>query len=183
MKPLHYLSKVFGLASFCLCKKCGKERDIFLNSGAWWSRSWVVIYALHLSLQINVIVHDTEIPVKIIISHILYYLSLYLMNIISLCLCNNFNRRQIPKFIDTIEDVRNICVTKVDTYVVYKRMGRFVLFETIVLLLVNSVMIIMYLYFVHNPSILNRFVSTFETLVLCPRGGFNPQSPTEHGCG
>lgn len=164
MKPFYYLSKVLGLASFSLYKKGGKSRDTFLNSGAWFSCLWAVIYAVNLCLQINIVVYDTEISVKDIIAHTLYYLSLYVMNIISLCLCNIFNRRQIPEIIDKIEQLRNVFITKLDKNFMYERMRRFVLFETIVLLLISSVMFIMSVYFTHNPSILNRVLATFEIL-------------------
>jgi hypothetical protein len=164
MKPLYYLSKVFGLASFSLYKKGGESRDTFLNSGAWFSCLWAVIYAVNLCLHINYVVNDSEIPVKTIIAYTLYYLSLYLMNIISLCLCNIFNRHQIPKIIDKIEQIRNMFTTKLDKNVVYKRMRRFVLFETIVLLLCSSVMLIWSVYVTHNASILNRVLDTIEIL-------------------
>lgn len=165
MKPLYYLSKVLGLASFSLNKRGGKSRDTFLHSGAWISCSWTVICAVHLCLQINTIVHNTESSLKIIIIHTLYYLSLYSMNITSLCVCNIFNRRQIAEIIEQIEQIRNIFITKVDTNVVYKRVGNFVLFETLVLLLINSVMLMTYAYFTQNSSVLTSYFAAFELLV------------------
>jgi hypothetical protein len=167
IKPLYYLSKVLGLASFSLYKRGGESRDTFLNSGAWFSCLWVVICAVHLCFQIHNIVHSTEIPLKNIITHTLYYLSLYSMNIISLCLCNIFNRRQIPEIIEQIEQLKKIFITKVHTNIVHKKVRNFVLFETIVLLtvLVNSVTYITYIYFTHNPSILTSYFTTFEAFV------------------
>ncbi|KDR10656.1 hypothetical protein L798_14333 [Zootermopsis nevadensis] len=164
IKPLYYLCKVFGLASFCLCNNCGKKRYTFLHSGAWLSLSWALIYAVNSCLVINFIVQDSDIPDNIAIASVLYYLSLHFTSIIYLCLCNIFRRRNLPLIIDKIEELCNIFTMKVDTNLVYKRMKWFVIFETTVLLLINGTVNAIYLYSEYDSSILETFWLIVEVI-------------------
>jgi hypothetical protein len=166
MKPLHYLCKALGLASFYLHKKYEKTRNIFLESGVWWSCLWAVIYAVNLCLEVLDTVRDPEIPVKIAVVSALYYLSLHLTNIIFLCVCSIFKRRQIPQIVHQIEELENMFTIKVDGNIMfYKGMRKFVMFETL-LLLFYIVMLIIYvcMYAMYDSSVLKCFMFVLESL-------------------
>jgi len=120
IKPLYYLCKIFGLASFSLYKEYGTKKDTFLQSGAWWSCAWAVMYAVNFCLGIDNTLHDTKIRVKITIVYILYYVFLYLTSIISICDCSVFKRRKITVILDKIEELSNMFKMRVDRNVTYK---------------------------------------------------------------
>jgi hypothetical protein len=165
MKPLHYLCKVLGLASFYLCEKRKTTGNIFLQSEVWWPCLWAVIYAVNLCLEIRDTVLLNETPGKIKAVYLLYYLSLHVTNIISLCVCSIFKRRQIPKIVHQIEELGNIFMIKVDRNVMYNRMRKFVMFET-VLQLFYTVVNISYVcvYIMYNSSTLTCLMPSLESL-------------------
>jgi hypothetical protein len=165
MKPLHYLCKVFGLASFYLCKKRKTTGNIFLQSEVWWPCLWSVIYAVNLCLEIRDTVLLKETPGKIKSIYLLYYLSLHVTNIISLCVCSIFKRRQIPQIVHQIEELGNIFMIKADRNDMYNRIRNFVMFETI-LQLSYTVVNISYVcvYIMYKSSILTCLMPSLESL-------------------
>lgn len=165
MKPLHYLCTVFGLASFHIYKKYEKKGTIFLQPGVWWSCLWVVIYTVNLCLEIFDTVRRKEIPVKITIVCLLYYLSLHFTNIISLCVCSIFRRRHISQIVHKIDELRNAFIIKMDRNILCKRVRNFVMFETIFLLLyIVTNIIYVYVNVMNDPSVLKCFMFLLESL-------------------
>lgn len=165
VKPLHYLCKVLGLASFYLCKNPTTTGNIFMQSEVLWSCLWAVIYVVNLCLEIRDTALLNETPGKIKTVYILYYLSLHVTNIISLCVCSIFKRRQIPQIVHQIEELGNIFAIKVDRNVTYNRMRKFVMFETI-LQSFYTVVNISYVcvYIMYNSSTLTCLMPSLESL-------------------
>lgn len=165
MKPLDYLCKVFGLASFYLCKKRKTTGNIFLQPEVWWPCLWAATYAVNLCLEIRDTVLLKETPGKIKTVYLLYYLSLHVTNITSLCVCSILKRHQIPHIVHQIEELGNIFMIKVDRNIMYSRMGQFVIFET-VLLLFYIVINIFYVsvYIIYDSSILTCLMPSLESL-------------------
>jgi hypothetical protein len=165
MKPLHYMCKLLGLASFYLCEKRKTTGNIFLQSEVWWSCLWAVIYAGNLCLEIRDTVQLDETPGKLKTVYLLYYSSLHFTNIISLFVCSILKRRQIPQIVHQIEELGNIFTIKEDRNVTYNRMRKFVIFETF-LQLFYTVVNICYIcvYIMYKSSVLTCLMSSLESL-------------------
>jgi hypothetical protein len=90
---------------------------------------------------------------------------LHVTNIISLCVCSIFKRRQITQIVHQIEDLVNIFMIKVDRNVMYNRMKKFVIFETILQLLYTVVNICyVCVYIMYNSSVLTCIMPSLESL-------------------
>lgn len=166
MRPFHYPFKVLGLAFFNLYKKYEKTGNIFLESGVWWSCLWAVIYGINLCLLIFNTVRGNETPVKIRIVYVMYYLTLHLTNIVFLCVCSIFKRRQIPQIFRQIEELGNMFMIKVDRNVMYyNSMRKFVMFETAFLLYqIATSSIYVCVYVMYDSSVLTCLLSAVESL-------------------
>ena len=165
MKPLHRLCKVLGLASFYLCEKRNTTGNIFLQSEVWWACLWAVIYAVNLCLEIRDTVLLKETPGKMETVYLLYYSSLHFTNIISLCVCSILKRRQIPQIVQQIEELRNIFTIKVERNIMYNRLRKFILFETVLQLFYTAVNIFyVSVYIMYNSSILTCLMPSLEAL-------------------
>lgn len=112
----------------------------------------------------NATVRKPDVPVKIRIVYSLYYLSLYLMNIVSLCSCNVFMRHQVSDIIDKTEELTNMFMMEVDTNVAYRKMRSFVVFEVALLVFVNGVTTMIYVYVMYDASALSILVPVLESL-------------------
>ena len=165
MKPLHYLCKVLGLASFYLSKKRETTGNTFLQSEIWWPCLWAVIYAVNLCLEIRDTMQIKETTGKMTTVFLLYYLSLYFTNIISLCVCSILKRSQIPLIVHQMEELGNIFKIKLDINDMYNRLRKFVMFAT-VLLLFYTVVNIFYVcvYIMYDSSIIIFLMSSLESL-------------------
>jgi hypothetical protein len=167
IKPLHYVSSIFGLASFSSVEgKLHKIKGSKIPCSFIWTCMWIVLYAASSYLQLsNYIFHSTPgTPIKIIILNIVYTISLNLTCLVSLCLCSVFRRHQIFEIIDKLELMTNTFMKTVDETITYRRTKILVLLEIIVVLVVNGFVDTAYLYISCDVTIWNCVTPVTESL-------------------
>lgn len=166
IKPLCYVSTIFGLTSFSSVKeelqprKCGA----FLTLRMWSCVCITVYVASGCTALFNDIVYAKPgTPGKIIIINALYTISLYLTSVACLCLCGVFRRHLLSDIIDNLELTTKKFMTTIDKRIAYRTSITIVLLEIIVFG-VSSFVDVMFVYRRCNGTFKECLLSVLESL-------------------
>jgi hypothetical protein len=135
IKPLNYLSTVFGLTSFSHveAKLQGRQngRSVRLRI---LSYIWIAVYVASSCIGLLNDIHYVEpgTPGKITILNALYTISLYLTSVVSVFLCGVFRRHLISNIIDRLEAIINTFMKEVVKKIVKRTRKTIFLFEIII---------------------------------------------------
>jgi hypothetical protein len=110
VKPLNYVSTVFGLTSLSPAetKLQGRKNGTLVRLRIF-SCMWIAVYVASgcIGLLNDIYYAKPGTPGKITILNVLYTISLYLTSVVSLCLCGVFRRHLISDIFDTTEGIIN----------------------------------------------------------------------------
>lgn len=175
VKPLNYVSTVFGLAALSPVetKLQGRQNGTSVKL-RMFSCMWIAVYVASSCIGLLNDIHYAKpgTPVKIIILNVLYTISLYSTSVVSLCLCSVFRRHLISDIIDRIEVINNTFMKAVVKKIV-KRTRKTVFLLTVLILGVNCFINAVYLYRVCDlnlwsclPPILESLSCMYNSLLI-----------------
>jgi hypothetical protein len=167
IKPLHYVSSIFGLTTFLPVQgKLHRRKHGKIPYSLIWTCIWIILYAASSYLQLSGYIFSStpETPIKITTLDIVYTISLNLTCLISLCLCSVFRTHQISEIIDKLELLTSTFMTKLDETTTYRRTKIIILLEIIFVLGVNGYVDTMYVYNSCDLTIWNCVSPVMESL-------------------
>ena len=166
IKPLNYLSTVFGLTSLSPLetKLQGRRSGTYVRL-RMYSCMWIAVYIASTCIGLLKDIHfvPTGTPGKITILNVLYTTSLYITSVVSLCLCGVFRRHLISDIIDRLEAIINTFMKAVVKSIV-KRIRKMIFLLEGLMLGVSCFVNAVYIYRECEYSVWNCLPPVLETL-------------------
>jgi hypothetical protein len=166
IKPLRYVSSMFGLANFSAIEdKLHRRKRSAISWSLIWTCVWIVLLAASSYLQLSnyIFYSPPGTPIKVIILNTVYVISLNLTCFVSFCLCSAFRTHQIFEIIDKLELMTSTFMKTVDNTVTYGRTKILVLLEVTVVLVVNIFVDTAYAYFSCDHNLWNCLSAVTES--------------------
>lgn len=144
IKPLHYVSSVFGLAYFSVLEGKQHRCKSTIPRSLIWTCMWIILYSASSYLQLSSNSNSGN-TTKITVLNTVQATSLNVTCIISLCMCSVFRRHQIFQIINELELMTNTFTKTVNVTTTYRKTKILVLLEIIFVLLVNGILAAIYI--------------------------------------